>query len=115
MPCRILVVEDNAAIGPLLAEMLVELGYEVCGIEATEAGAVAAAARCRPDLMIVDVCLAEGTGPSAMKRIMQAAPVPHVFMSGHVRQAAMPGAVLLAKPFRVPDLLRAIERALAPA
>ena len=115
MPCRVLLVEDDAMIGPLLAETLTGLGYEVCGIEATEAGAVAAAARHRPDLMIVDVNLASGTGTAAMDRITRAAPVPHLFMSAHPRQAAAPGAVLLIKPFREADLVRAIGCALAPA
>ena len=45
---RILVVEDDALIGMLLAEVLVGMGHEVCAIEANEADAVAAAARCRP-------------------------------------------------------------------
>ncbi len=115
MPCRVLLAEDDAIIGPLLAETLTGLGYEVCGIEATEAGAVAVAARHRPDLMIVDVDLASGTGTAAMDRITRAAPVPHLFMSGRARQAAAPEAVLLTKPFREPDLARAIGRALAPA
>jgi len=112
---RILVVEDDAMIGLLLAETLTGLGHEVCGIEATEAGAVAAAARHKPDLMIVDVNLAEGTGTAAMERITRIGPIPHLFMSGRTRQAAMPGEVLLSKPFREADLLRAIERALTPA
>ena len=108
---RILVVEDDAMIGPLLAETLTGLGHEVCGIEATEAGAVAAAARHRPDLMIVDLILAEGTGTAAMERITRATPVPHLFMSGLARPAAMPGKVLLTKPFREADLVLAIGRA----
>ena len=110
---RILIVEDDAAIGPLLAETLIGLGYEVCGVEATQAGAVSAAARHRPDLMIVDVNLAGGSGLAAMACIARVAPVPHLFMSGQNRQADMPGEVLLTKPFRVADLVKAIERALA--
>lgn len=35
---RVLVVEDDAKIGPLLAETLRSLNYEVCAVEATEAG-----------------------------------------------------------------------------
>ena len=45
---RVLVVEDDALIGALLAEMLAGMGHDVCGIEATEAAAVSAEARCRP-------------------------------------------------------------------
>ncbi len=54
---RVLVVEDEAIIAMLFADLLVAMGHEVCAIEATEAGAVAAAVRCRPDLMIVDAHL----------------------------------------------------------
>ena len=110
---RVLIVEDDAMIGQLLAETLVELGYEVCGVEATEAGAVSAAARHRPDLMIVDVNLAGGSGLAAMACIARVAAVPHFFISGHTRQADMPGGVLLTKPFPVADLVKAIERAVA--
>ena len=44
----VLVVEDDAMIGMLLADMLGEMGYNVCAIAATEDGAVADAARCHP-------------------------------------------------------------------
>jgi CheY-like chemotaxis protein len=51
---RVLVVEDDVLIGMLFADALAAMGYDVCAIEATEADAVAAAARYKPDLMIVD-------------------------------------------------------------
>jgi CheY-like chemotaxis protein len=51
---RILVVEDDAMIAMLLADMFAAMGHDVCAIERTEAGAVAAATLCKPDLMIVD-------------------------------------------------------------
>ena len=100
-------------IGPLLAETLVGLGYEVCGVEAIEAGAASAAALHRPDLTIVDVNLAGGSGLAAMASIARVVPVRHLFISGHTRQADMPGGVLLTKPFPVADLVKAIERAVA--
>ena len=112
-PQRILVVEDDALIGSLLTEVLQALGYAVYPIETTEDGAVSAAARHRPDLMIVDVQLAAGSGLSAMARISQTRPIPHVFMSGDSHQSASFGIVLLLrKPFRQSDLIRAIEQAL---
>ncbi len=107
-PLRVIVAEDDAVIGMLLAETLEGLGYDVCAVEATEAGAVAAAARCRPDLMIVDVHLASGTGPAAVRAITCAGPVPHVFVTGGGPQAVASGAVVLTKPFREADLIRAI-------
>lgn len=109
---RVLVVEDDLMLGTLMAELLGNLGYDVCPVETTEAGAVSAAAWHKPDLMIVDLQLADGSGLSAMARIGQTNPVPHVFMSGELVQAAMPGTISLRKPFRESDLVRAIGQAL---
>ena len=111
-PLRILLVEDDALIGMFMAELLVYLGYEVYPVETTESGAVSAAARHRPDLIIIDMRLADGSGRSAMARIEQNKPTPHIFMSGDLLEAAAPGTVLLRKPFRDVDLERAIGQAL---
>ena len=81
---RVLVVEDDAIIGALLAEMLEGMGHDVCAVEATEADAVTAAARWRPDLMIVDVRLGEGSGVSAVDEIHRTGPIPHVFVSADI-------------------------------
>ena len=112
---RVLVMEDDPLIGMLLAELLEEAGYDVCAIVATEAGAVAAALRCRPDLMIVDVGLGDGSGVSAVEKISRTLSIPHVFMSGERVQTPRPDAVFLQKPFSEPDLVRAIQRVLGPA
>lgn len=115
-PVRILVVDDDALIGELLAEVLVGMGYEICAIEATEAGAVAAALRCRPDLMLVDVRLGDGSGVAAVEEIQRTRPIPHVFMTADTPtvQALKTVAVVLQKPFREADLSRAVNRALGP-
>jgi two-component system, response regulator PdtaR len=104
-------------IAMLLADMCVGMGYDVCPIEATEAGAVAAAVRCRPDLMIVDARLGDESGVSAVEKILRTGFVPHVFISGDVStvQAFKPGAVAILKPFGESDLVRAIQRALGAA
>ncbi len=94
---RVLVVEDDAMIGMLLAEMLAGMGHEVCAIETTEDDAVTAAARCRPDLMIVDVRLGDGSGVDAVAKIHRTATVPHVFVSGDITavRALRPNAVMI--------------------
>ena len=111
---RVLVVEDDAIIGALLAEMLEGMGHDVCAVEATEADAVTAAARWRPDLMIVDVRLAEGSGISAVDEIHRARPVPHVFVSADISrlQSLRPGAAIIQKPYSEADLARVMRRAL---
>ena len=113
----VLVVEDDAVIGMLLAEMLAEMGHGTCAIAATEADAVAAAGRCRPDLMIVDARLGEGSGIAAVDEILRSGPVPYLFASGNAPRvlALRPDAVVLQKPFGEPDLALAIQRVLDDA
>ena len=112
---RILVIEDNAIIAMLLETTLADMGHEVCAIEATEAGAVAAAERLRPDLLVVDAGLREGNGISAVERILRGGFVPHVFVSGHDLRPEMLNsrAVRLSKPYDARDLYAAIQTALA--
>ncbi len=112
---RVLVVEDDAMIGVLLADMLGEMGYNVCAIAATEDAAVADAARCNPGLMIVDEQLLEGSGTSAVERILRSGPVPCVFISGAPVRPNRPGATVLQKPFLEADLVRAITHVVRSA
>jgi two-component system, response regulator PdtaR len=111
---RVLVVEDDIMVGMLLAELLEEMGHDVCAIEATEADAVAAAFRCRPDFMVVDARLRDGSGVAAVEKIRRIRVVPHLFVSGDASgiQALAPGAVVVQKPFFEADIARAIQRAL---
>ncbi len=115
---RILLVDDDASVGALLAEMLEGMGHIVCGIETTEAGAVRAALDTapdqRPDLMIVDANLREGNGLAAVATIALTASIPSILMSGQ-RIPDANGKAILQKPFMYRDLVAAIERAVAAA
>jgi two-component system, response regulator PdtaR len=116
-PLRILVVEDDAMVAMVLAMTLDQMGHKVCGVEATEQGAVKAAASLQPDLIIVDASLGGGDGVSAVEQILHAGPAPHFFTSGDpVRVTSRrPDAVVIQKPFREADLAGAIERAMGAA
>lgn len=107
----ILVVEDDALIGRLMVDVLSCLGH-VATVASSEDAAVVAAARCLPDLMIVDVGLGNGSGLVAIDRILGAGPMPHFFVSGDPSKvwSARPHAVVLQKPFRQRDLAQAIAR-----
>jgi two-component system, response regulator PdtaR len=111
---RVLVVDDDAMIALLLADMFAGMGHDVCAIEATKAGAVAAAIQCRPDLMIVDARLGDESGVSAVEEILRKGFIPHVFITGDIStvRALVPDAVAIQKPFDEVDLIRAIQRAL---
>jgi two-component system, response regulator PdtaR len=71
---RVLIIEDDALIAMLLAELLAGMGHDVCASAATEAEAVIAATRYGPDLMIVDAGLGRGSGVSAVEEILRAGP-----------------------------------------
>jgi CheY-like chemotaxis protein len=110
----ILLIEDDLLIGMLVAEMLEGMGHHVCAIAATEADAVTAGARYRPDLIVADARLGDESGVSAVAEILRTRFVPHLFVTGNVAgvKALRPDAVILEKPFREAALTRAIQRAL---
>ncbi len=111
-PLRVLVVEDDLMIGPLLAEVLEDLGHIVVAVVVAPEAAVTAARACRPDLMIVDIKLGEHSGVAAVKEILRDAFVPHVFVTGDLlRNLELgPDAVLIQKPYRRHDIVAAIAR-----
>ncbi|SDD78877.1 Response regulator receiver domain-containing protein [Sphingomonas sp. YR710] len=110
---RIVIVENDALISMDLADLLIGMGHDVTAIARTEAEAVAAAARCGPDLMIVDGQLDEGSGGSAMAKILRHGFVPHLYITGDpMRMLDMPGdAVVIGKPFTLNDLTQGIAKA----
>jgi CheY-like chemotaxis protein len=113
-PLRILVVEDNAIIGMLLAEMLRTMGHDVCAVARTEQDGVAAALRLEPDLMVVDARLAGvGSGIVVVEAVRRVRHIPHVFMSGAPVDTGTLGGPVLDKPFRESDLVRVIAIAMA--
>jgi len=111
---RIMVVEDDVVIALLFSEVLEGMGHKVCAIESTQSAAVLAAARCKPELLIVDAQLREGSGVDAVDEIQLTGLVPHLFVTGNTLkvQALKPNAVVIQKPFYEADLARGIERAL---
>ena len=112
---RILLVEDDRVIALLLSETVKNLGHSVCAIASTQAEAVVLAQTHQPDLMIVDAGLRDGNGVAAVDAILATRFVAHLFVTGDARRvrALRPDAIVLEKPFFEPDLVAAIEQALA--
>ncbi len=114
---RVLIVEDNRVIAALLAELIEAIGHEVCGIESSESGSMAAALRLQPDLMIVDAQLQDGSGISAVEAIERDCHIPHIFVSGDASavRRSKPNATVMQKPYFEVDLVLAIQSALSKA
>lgn len=120
---KVLVVEDAGALRELTIENLVRLGYTAVG--AADGAAALAELRRSPDvaLLLTDVRLPEGmNGFDVAREALNLRPaLPIVFMSGFSDRQELPGGshtnhtILLAKPFRLAKLARAIADALAKA
>ena len=111
-PLRVLLVDDNPTLGPLLSEALARMGHEVWPFVGVHAGALEAAVRLQPDLLIVEMARRNARTLTAMESGQGASPIRHVFTSAHARAAAAfkPGAVALKMPFDGAHLAHAIER-----
>jgi DNA-binding response OmpR family regulator len=57
---KVLIVEDDFMIADCLEEILVDAGYEVCGIAREVDEAIAMGKELRPDLAVIDLRLAAG-------------------------------------------------------
>jgi len=66
----VLIVEDDPLIAISLRMILEDEGYEVCGVAATEQQAILLGLTHRPDVAVVDVRLAEGSGIVAGRRLL---------------------------------------------
>jgi CheY-like chemotaxis protein len=79
---RILIIEDEAVIAMDLSDLVTGAGHDVCAVEATASAAVAAANRERPDLVLADIQLADGSsGIDAVKEILSSFEVPVIFIT----------------------------------
>jgi CheY-like chemotaxis protein len=116
---HLLVMEDDYFIGLLSEEWLLAAGYEVVGVVATEHEAFAAAARHRPDLVVMDIRLAEGgNGVAAAIELFHKLGIRSLFASAHFDDAVKARAAeaqplgWIAKPFTEAHLSKAVAVAL---
>jgi len=108
---RILIIEDEAVIAMDLADLVTSAGHEVCATATTASQAVAAAKRERPDLVLADIQLADGSsGIDAVKEILSSFEVPVIFITAfpdRLLTGERPEPTfLITKPYS-PDMVRA--------
>lgn len=108
---RILIIEDEAVIAMDLSDLVTAAGHQVCGVESTASGAVRTAERERPDLVLADIQLADGSsGIDAVKDILASFSVPVIFITAfpdRLLTGERPEPTfLITKPYS-PDMVRA--------
>jgi DNA-binding response OmpR family regulator len=110
---KVLIVEDDLMMADFMEEILVEHGYEVSGIARTVAAAVALAQRCKPDLIVLDLRLADGgLGTEVAAQLSPPGRPGILYATGNMSQldlTSTDGDACLAKPYRSADLLRGLE------
>jgi DNA-binding response OmpR family regulator len=108
---KVLIVEDDLMLADFAEEILVEHGYKVSGIARTVADAVAIAAHSRPDLVVLDLRLADGGLGTEVAAQLPALGRPGIlYVTGNMSQLELTcGDACLAKPYRSVDLLRSLE------
>jgi CheY-like chemotaxis protein len=107
---KVLIVEDDLMLGDFAEEILVEHGYEVSGIARTVAEAVALARHSEPDLVMLDLRLADGgLGTDVAVQLAAHGRPGILYVTGNMSQVALThGDACLAKPYRSADLLRGL-------
>lgn len=108
---RILIIEDEAVIAMDLSDLVTDAGHDVCAVESTASGAVSAANRERPDLVLADIQLADGSsGIDAVRDILASFTVPVIFITAfpdRLLTGERPEPTfLITKPYS-PDMVRA--------
>jgi CheY-like chemotaxis protein len=103
---RLLIVEDEVMVAWALVDAVRQFGWKVCETVMTEAAAIEAATRLRPDAILMDYRLGVGgDGLAAARRIRVGNDIPIIFCTAYVAglQAeieALSRVRLLAKPVR---------------
>jgi DNA-binding response OmpR family regulator len=110
---KVLIAEDDLMIADLAEEILVEAGYEVCGIARTVAEAVALAQTYKPDLAVLDLRLADGgLGTEIVAELLPLGRLGVLYATGNISQVVLTtadGDACLSKPYSTADLLRSLE------
>ncbi|HYC72245.1 MAG TPA: ATP-binding protein [Opitutaceae bacterium] len=117
-PLRILLVEDEPSSRTALERLLGFRGHTVTGTDSV-AGAVAAAAKERFDVLLSDIGLPDGSGYGLLARLGPNAPPITVALTGYgmeedVHEARRAGYLIhVIKPLRADDLDRVLDQAAA--
>ena len=115
---RILLVDDHEVVRMgMMALLNQHVNYQVVAEAATEEEAVTAAAEHNPDIILMDIRLAQGSGIDACARIMKARPTKIIMLTSFAEDELLFGAIragavgYVLKQAGSRDLLRAIDSA----
>ena len=117
LQASVMIIEDEAIIALHIKSIVVGLGHSVVGVARTRAEAVALAEKSRPELVLADINLADGSsGIDAVKDILSAMRVPVIFITAFPERLLTgerpEPTYLITKPFEPETVITTIGQAL---
>lgn len=111
---KVMIAEDDLVMADMLADVLAQSSYEVCGIARTVDKAVELVERHKPDLAIVDLRLAQGgVGTEIAARLSSRGSMGILYATGNVGQmdrlTKADGEACMRKPYRPEDVVLALK------
>ena len=107
---NILICEDNPIVAMDLGEMLEDMGHHICGTVDTSAKGLQQCAQAKPDLVMVDLNLADGRTGLGLVNSLADLCIPSVIVSGetHTLPETTWAKAVVSKPFDENLLTRAL-------
>jgi CheY-like chemotaxis protein len=114
---RVLIIEDEPMIAVHLEQIVEDMGHDVSAMAMTHSDALARADEVRPELVLADIQLADGSsGLDAVRDILERFDVPVVFITAFPERLLTgerpEPAFLVTKPFKVETVVATIGQAL---
>ena len=108
----VMIIEDEPIIAMDLEFIVESLGHRVVGIARTEQEAIQLAMRTKPELVLADIQLADGSsGIDAVNRILATKNLPVIFITAFPERLLTgertEPTFLITKPF-LPDMVKAL-------
>ena len=117
LQASVMIIEDEAIIALHIRSIVEGLGHSVTGVARTRTEAVALAEKTRPELVLADISLADGSsGIDAVKDILGAMSVPVIFITAFPERLLTgerpEPTYLITKPFEPETVVAIIGQAL---
>jgi DNA-binding response OmpR family regulator len=110
---KVLIVDDDLMIADMIEEILIEGGYEVCGIARTVTEAVTLGRSHTPDLAVIDLRLADGgLGTEIATQLAAISGLGILYATGNISGVMSGGAAghaCIIKPYSAADLLDSLK------
>lgn len=116
---KVMIIEDETIIAMDLKGIVQALGHDVTGIARTHSAAIELAGSDRPDLILADIQLADGSsGVEAVNELLGSmGEVPVIFITAFPRERLLTGdrpepAFLISKPYTEDQVSSAVSQAM---